>query len=152
MYLHIYIYSNTYVYTHQHVQIHSQYTPRARIAFAAVVCCLLSLNSSRTPDQFSFAKLVFEPFRFVVSSRSTSFDTWLFRSQVWVGGCGWVCVPHCNAPQHTSTYCNGLQHAAAHRITLQHTATHCNTERLISFDTWLCRSQVCVCEGERERV
>ena len=41
-----------------------------------------SLNAARKADELSFARLLFGPVRFLVSSPSTSFDTWLFRSQV----------------------------------------------------------------------
>lgn len=60
----------------------SNYSATLRIALAAVVCALLSLNGARRAEEFSFARLLFRPVAFLVSSPATSFDTWLFRSQL----------------------------------------------------------------------
>ena len=60
----------------------SNYSATVRIGLAAVVCALLSLNGARRAEGFSFARLLFQPVAFLVSSPATSFDTWLFRSQL----------------------------------------------------------------------
>ncbi|EKX32938.1 hypothetical protein GUITHDRAFT_148285, partial [Guillardia theta CCMP2712] len=56
--------------------------PHWRILIAAVCCFLLSVNSQRDPNKFSFARIIFSPLRPVLSSSATSFDQWLFRSQL----------------------------------------------------------------------
>lgn len=58
------------------------YSPAVRLGLAAILCALLSLNAARKADELSFARLLFQPVGFLVSSPSTSFDTWLFRSQL----------------------------------------------------------------------
>ena len=58
------------------------WSPAQRIAFAAVVCAMLSINAARTPGRLSVARLLFEPVSFLVSSPVTSLDTWLFRCQL----------------------------------------------------------------------
>jgi len=56
--------------------------PRTRVVVVGVLCVLLSMNARRDPEQFSFAALFFSPLKPILTSKSTPFDTWLFRSQL----------------------------------------------------------------------
>jgi N-acetylneuraminate 9-O-acetyltransferase len=56
--------------------------PSLRFAIAFLICACLSFNSSRDPALPSFARMVFGPISWLVSSRTTPLDTWLFRLQL----------------------------------------------------------------------
>jgi N-acetylneuraminate 9-O-acetyltransferase len=56
--------------------------PATRLGIGFLACSLLSFNSARNPSLPSFAKLFFEPLSWLVSSRATPMDTWLFRLQL----------------------------------------------------------------------
>jgi hypothetical protein len=56
--------------------------PVTRLSIGFLACSLLSFNSARDPSLPSFARLLFEPLSWLVSSRATPMDTWLFRLQL----------------------------------------------------------------------
>ena len=57
-------------------------SPMLRLAIAIILSSFLSFNASRDPSLPNFARILFEPISWLVSSHSTPMDTWLFRLQV----------------------------------------------------------------------
>ena len=57
-------------------------SPTIRLIVASLVCSCLSFNASRDPALPSFSRMLFDPISWLVSSRATPMDTWLFRLQL----------------------------------------------------------------------